>query len=388
MAGILRFGGSCAWVEPTRVLAPLVQHWFEVQVQHWLSGTSCAHGEFAHPVAKHFEAMAAGAAVVTEARLVPQLASLGLVAGVHYIACNESEAALVATLKFWLDMSASGDDVQLRRIADSGRKAVLRRFRATHEVHAALAAMANLGSTVTLCGGPTVKPQREVHSCAGSGEAGSGVLLPSLASHWTSVPGLVGGVQELRTAKIVFLVTQQDLFLPAFKVLQHWVWRFNPAAVVYSCSCSEETVASMTDQLQDQGLIVFVGNTWRSPVPGVPYIVRAIARMRCQALESVMLALRRYTMVRVTQVVESEQPSGSLSSIPTFQLFLREAKAVWAPCSTSIPSLQGIRRERVWSVPVLLGLLRQVQVIKYHASTPPLAHVACAQVIGRKKMLS
>ena len=99
-----------------------------------------------YATALHFEAMAAGAVVLTEAALVPHMASLGFVEGVHYLACNATQGELQATLLHWLHNSDPAVDRRLRAIAERGQRLVQQRFRSTFTSRAMRAAIAGLGS--------------------------------------------------------------------------------------------------------------------------------------------------------------------------------------------------------------------------------------------------
>ena len=61
-----------------------------VAVGTWQALIHCRCHDDGHAVAMHFEAMAAGAAVVTDKDLVPHLARLGFESGVHYIATEST----------------------------------------------------------------------------------------------------------------------------------------------------------------------------------------------------------------------------------------------------------------------------------------------------------
>ncbi len=92
-----------------------------------------------HATALHFEAMAAGAVVLTEAALVPHMASLGFVEGVHYLACNETQG--VDALALMLRNKDPTMDSRLRRIAARGQRLVRRKYRSeftSRAMHAAI----------------------------------------------------------------------------------------------------------------------------------------------------------------------------------------------------------------------------------------------------------
>lgn len=81
------------------------------------------------PVAKHFEIMAAGTAMLTDEAARPYLEPLGLLPGVHYLASTPE--ALEDTLRHWLAPSRRSD---LNAITKRGQRVVLRYHMGEHRV--------------------------------------------------------------------------------------------------------------------------------------------------------------------------------------------------------------------------------------------------------------
>ena len=96
------------------------------------------------PVAKHFEIMAAGTAMLTDADAAQYLQPLGLLPGVHYL--ESSPNALNQTLRYWLAPEQRG---ALRQITARGHRVVTQyhmgdaRARHLHQVASALWASKN-----------------------------------------------------------------------------------------------------------------------------------------------------------------------------------------------------------------------------------------------------
>ena len=106
--------------------------------------SACGCQDGAYPVARLFEAMAAGAAVVTDAGLVPHLASLGFEQGVHYLAVEPTVEALQSTLLHWLHNGDPGVDVALEAMAARGQALVRRRYQTGQQARALVAALSCL----------------------------------------------------------------------------------------------------------------------------------------------------------------------------------------------------------------------------------------------------
>ena len=141
--------GTCLlrqlWKQP--LLFPLTVGDSESVTFH---GCDCASTEGIHVAGRMFEAMAAGAAVVTESRLVPHLASLGLVDGWHYISCAESLEGLWNGLGFLLGNNDSRVDADVAALAARGQALVKQRFSTLHEQRAVWAAISAPASGCSL----------------------------------------------------------------------------------------------------------------------------------------------------------------------------------------------------------------------------------------------
>ncbi len=172
-----------------------------------------------HATALHFEAMAAGAVVLTERALVPHMASLGFVEGVHYLACEATPDDVVAAVQL-LHSADPVVDAQLESIAAAGQALVMRRYRTAHSNRALRAAIASM-----VARGHGHRDQQV--PAGGGGPAGAatpashaGVSTPSpvpfvpsrgwrsaTARHTGPDSDVVDGVVELRAAKDVILRT-------------------------------------------------------------------------------------------------------------------------------------------------------------------------------------
>ncbi len=147
--------------------------------------------------------------MLTERALVPHMTSLGFVEGVHYLACEATEAAALATLQYWLRNSDPTVDARLRGIAAAGQALVRRQYRTK---------LLNWGLRTSVAGITAAPLARWSHVASGfSGEETARLpVLPrpfvgrlgwrtALERHAGPDSDVVDGVEAIRKADTVIL---------------------------------------------------------------------------------------------------------------------------------------------------------------------------------------
>jgi hypothetical protein len=301
--------------------------------------------------ARMFEAMAAGAAVVTERRLVPHLASLGLVDGWHYISCDESLEGLWNGLGFLLGNNDSRVDADVAALAARGQALVKQRFSTLHEQRAVWAAISAPASGCSLTQ-PTTPALVQGAGLGPRCPPGAGVLCsdgvhphPRAARNAghkrVRLGGKVDGVDAIRAARHVLIRTgAPEMFAGLADLVDAWVRVVGaPGLVIFHINASygvedaaqvlhdlgvdtsHGTTATLSINLINCGLVQ--GKVW---LPGVPYIA-----------------------------FEGEQVASMFIVAPGYRAYLQGAVGVWAPCPAGARVLAAMSRRPVWSVPLLFG---------------------------------
>lgn len=296
-----------------------------------LSHTSLACGcqDGAYPVARLFEAMAAGAAVVTDAGLVPHLASLGFVQGVHFLAVDPFVEALQSTLLHWLHNRDPSVDAALEAMAARGQALVRGRYQTGQQAQALVAALSRLQprSASGPDAGPHNPPPGGTESKHWQGTAGGPLEVPHRKvpppdSEWegwgpgqgpTPTAALVDGVEAIQRASFV-LVRMGDtkLLKSTVDIVFAWVNRISSAKIVLVPDhTSGMTPDDILRALHGLGVDVLggpstvcinVGVQHQAWLLGVPYIV-----------------------------MEAEQPSGPFFIVPALRV---RPVRVWFSCTT------------------------------------------------------
>jgi hypothetical protein len=260
---------------------------------------SCLTGGYA--VAKVFEAMAAGAAVITETALVPHLASLGLREGVHYLTCEPTQAALRASLTHWLHSGEPEVEAALASIAAAGQAAVARRLQTGQQARALAAALTCLSprqpqprDRAPEAGGPEL---RDLQASGGPALASGPLLRPGpglgpgpgrasdVLAHQGSRP-VVDGVAAIAAVRHIVIRSGADpIFEATLDLVVAWVNRFkgpHGTAVLVpqeGLLAPERVLASLVGLGVDTRpgttatLCINVGVSVQEWLLGVPYIV-------------------------------------------------------------------------------------------------------------------